>query len=75
MHESSPFDVELSNEQDIELQQLVTAINQNGQSYLETIFQEADDSGEGCGDTLRECWERDVIERKQFFEDQLKNRE
>ena len=75
MHESSPFDVELSNEQDIELQQLVTAINQNGQSYLETIFQEADNSGEGCGDTLRECWERDVIERKQFFEDQLKNRE
>ena len=29
MHESSPFDVELSNKQDIELQQLVSAIDQN----------------------------------------------
>lgn len=75
MHESSPFNVDLSNEHDIELQQLVTAIDNNGQADLEAIFQEAENSGEGCGDTLREFWERDVTERKQFFEDQLKNRE
>ena len=28
---------------------------------------------EGIGDALREAWERDVTERKEFFEDQLKN--
>lgn len=73
-YESSSYDVGLSNEQDMELQQLVGAIGQNGQSDLETIFREAEDSGEGCGDTLREHWERDVTQRKQFFEDQLKNK-
>ena len=75
MYDSSPFDVELNSEQDVELQQLVTAINQNGQSDLEAVFQEAETSGEGYGDTLRELWERDVVAQKQFFEDQLKNRE
>ena len=49
MHDSLTFDVDLSNEQDVDLQQL--ELDQNGQSGLEAIFQEADDRGEGCGDT------------------------
>lgn len=50
MHDSLTFDVYLSNEQDVDWQQL--ELDQNGQSELEAIFQEADDRGEGCGDTL-----------------------
>ena len=68
-------DVQLGANQDHELQQLVAAIQENGQAQLEEVFREANVSGEGVGDELRQLWERDVILRKDFFEDQLKNSE
>ena len=59
--------------QDNELQHLIREIQKNGQSHLEGVFREADESGEGVGDELRRVWERDATLRKEFFEDQLKN--
>ena len=65
------LDVDIDSEQDTELQQLVTTIDDKGQNELEKIFAEA---GE-CGDKLRSIWEKDVALRKQFFQDQLRNSE
>ena len=65
------FDVDVDSEQDVELQELVTTIDDKGQSELEKIFAEA---GE-CGDELRNIWAKDVELRKEFFQDQLKNSE
>ena len=63
------LDVDVESEQDAELQQLVTTIDEKGQSELENIFAEA---GE-CGEELRTTWEKDVTLRKQFFQDQARN--
>ena len=49
--------------------QLVTTIDEKGQSELENIFAEA---GE-CGEELRTTQEKDVTLRKQFFQDQARN--
>ena len=56
------LDVDVDSEQDTELQQLVTTIDNKGQNELEKIFAEA---GE-CGDELRSIWEKDVALRKVF---------
>ena len=66
-------DVQLGADQDNELQRLIREIEENGQSQLEGVFQEAEKSEEEVGDELRKVWERDVTSRKEFFEDQLKN--
>ena len=60
--DNSQFDIYLSSEQDDELQQLVNAIDKNGQSDLDAIFQEAESSGEGCGEKLHEIWEINVFD-------------
>ena len=65
------LDVDVYSEQDAGLQQLVTTIDNKGQSELEKIFAEA---GE-YGDELWSIWEEDVALRKQFFQDQLRNSE
>ena len=69
-----PLDVELSGVQDDELTRLVQAIEEKGKEHLESVFSEADQTGEGNGDELRRAWERDVSSRREFFQDQLKNR-
>ena len=69
-----PLDIELTGEQDEELQRLVKVIEEQGGEHLETIITEAEQSEKGTGDELRRVWDRDVTSRKEFFEDQLKNR-
>ncbi len=61
------LDVELTGEQDEELQRLVKAIDEHGEEHLETVITEAEQSGEGTGDELRQVWDRDVTSRKEFF--------
>jgi len=65
--------MELRGDQGEEIQKLVAAIDENGQEELQAIYTEAESVEQGAGDVLRETWERDVRERKEFFEDQLKN--
>ena len=69
-----PLDVELSGMQDEELMKLVQTIDDTGTEHLEAVFSEADQVTEGNGEELRQTWERDVSSRKEFFQDQLKNR-
>ncbi len=69
-----PLDVELNPTQDDELLQLVTAIDEKGQDQLDTVIAEANQFADGSGEELRKVWERDVTSRKEFYQDQLKNR-
>ena len=73
MQISDEHDVQLGQSQDDELLQLVTAIQEQGQEQLESVFKEAGEVGEEVGDEVRQAWERDVVSRREFFEDQLKN--
>ena len=54
------YDMQLSQEQDNELHQFITAIQERGQDELESVFKEADEAGGGVGDELCHMWERDV---------------
>ena len=71
--DETSLDMELRGDQGEEIQKLVAAIDENGQEELQAIYTEAESVEQGAGDVLRETWERDVRERKEFFEDQLKN--
>ena len=71
--DDTSFDVELRGDQAEDIQKLVSAIDEKGQDELQAIYMEAENVDEGIGDALREAWERDVTEHKEFFEDQLKN--
>ena len=71
--DDTSLDVEIRGDQGEEIQKLVAAIDQSGQEELQAIYTEANSVEEGAGDALREAWERDVAERKEFFEDQLKS--
>lgn len=62
------YDVQLNQDQDNELQQLISAIQEKGQDQLEP-FKDADTAGEGVGDELCQVWERDILAQKEFFED------
>ena len=68
-----PLDVSLDDEQHDEMSMLVAAIEEKGQEELEEVMKEAESSGESCSMALKEVWERDVKERKDFFGDQLQN--
>ena len=68
------LDMVVTGDHDAEMMQLVMTIEEKGREELEAIVAEAESAGEGNGEALREVWERDVHSRKQFFEDQLKNR-
>lgn len=65
----------LPTEQSDEICEMVSTIQQNeeGQHQLQQIFTEADQSGEGRGELLKEIWDRDVADMEQFFQDQKSN--
>ena len=46
--------------------------NETGKSHLDTIFEEAENSGEGRGAVLKSMW-NEAKERAAFFKDQQKN--
>ncbi len=73
-YEEDALDIELSPDQDDEMGKLVTAIQENGKEHLEAIYAEAEQAKEGGGEEVRQTWERDMLARKDFFQDQLKNR-
>ena len=67
----------MNDKQNDEIAELVKSIDSSdhGQHALQLIFQEADKAGEGKGDILRDIWEQDVSDMKQFYQDQEKNGE
>ena len=70
-YEDDPLDVELSGEQDKEMQKLVMAIEEKGQDELAKI---ASECGEEIGGDVMRAWQNDVSSRQEFFKDQLKKR-
>ena len=63
-------------DQDRELSKLVLAIQEKRQEDLEKILEEAEGaSGTDNADVMKEVWQRDVLERKEFLADQLRNSE
>ena len=68
------LDIELSCQQDEEVQKLVMAIEANGKDQLGGIISEAQQMGNEVGDDVLQAWQRDVTSRKEFFNDQLRNR-
>ena len=46
--------------------------NETGRFHLDTIFKEAENSGEGRGAVLKSMW-NEAKERAAFFKDQQKN--
>ena len=69
-YEDDPLDVELSGEQDEEMQKLVMAIEEKGQDELAKIATECEE----IGDDVMRAWQNDVSSWQEFFKDQLKNR-
>ena len=69
-----PFEIELSDQQDEEMQKLVMAIEAKGKDQLSGIVAEAQQVGDEVGDDVLQAWQRDVTSRKEFFNDQLRNR-
>ena len=61
--------------QSTEIADVVRTIHntEQGQSQLQNIFSEADQSGEGRGELLKEIWDRDVSDVNQFSQDQKNN--
>ena len=68
------LDIELSGQQDKEMQKLVMAIEVNGKDQLGGIISETQRMGDEVGDDVLQAWQRDVTSRKEFFSDQLRNR-
>ncbi len=64
-------DVNLDNDQNNEMTQLVNQIENKGRNNLERIFEEAEETNKGNKDIVQQVWERDIEERKSFYEDQL----
>ena len=67
----------VNDKQNDEIVELVKAIDNSdhGQHALQSIYQEAEKTGNGKGDILRGIWEQDVSDMKQFYEDQKQNGE
>lgn len=61
--------------QSSEIAEVVRTIHntEQGQNLLQQIFSEADQSGEGRGELLKEIWDRDVSDVNQFSQDQKNN--
>ena len=68
------LDIELSYQQDEEMQKLVMAIEAEGKDQLNAIISEAQQMGNEVGDDVLQAWQRDVTSLKEFFNDQLWNR-
>ena len=67
------MDINLLGNQHDEVCQLVSAIAERGKDDLEQIFHEAETANEGGGELLKQLWDRDIEDKKSFYEDQLKN--
>lgn len=75
-HTVSKIDrLSLTDEQNFEISELVQSIQRSseGQNELQSIYSEAEQSGEGRGAVLRALWENDASEMNQFVLDQKSN--
>ena len=61
--------------QSSEIAEVVQTIHdtEQGQYQLKQIFSEADQSGDGQGELLKEIWDRDVLDMNQFSKHQKNN--
>ena len=66
--------VPLDDNQNKELSKLISSISNSdtGSAILQSIYNEAEDSGQGRGEVLREIW-NESHDRASFFKDQQKN--
>ena len=67
------MDIFLNDEQHEEVDKIVDWIRKNDANTLETVLCEGLDYGMEHVESMREIWRRDVEDRKQFYEDQMKN--
>ena len=69
--------ISMNDKQNDEITELIKSIDNSddGQSALQSIFKEADEDGAGKGDMLKDIWEQDVSDMKQFYQDQQQNGE
>ncbi len=65
----------LTDEQNFEISELVQSIQSSseGQTELQRIYSEAEQSGEGRGAVLQALWENDASDMNQFIADQQSN--
>ena len=61
--------------QSSEIAEIVQTIQntEQGQNQLQEIFSEADQSGDGRGEMLKEIWDRHASDVNQFYRDQKNN--
>ena len=66
--------IPLDESQNNELSSVISAINTSdmGTAALSSIYKEAEDSGEGRGEVLKEIW-NESHDRAVFFQDQQRN--
>ncbi len=68
------YEINLSDNQNNEMEQVVNWINQNAVNDLETLFIEGFDSDENLPDLMKEVWNKDTQDRSQFYRDQFTNK-
>ena len=70
----SEMEIQLSEEQNMEMERVVSWINKNAINELETIFcEELGKDSSDVSDVLRDTWIKDTEDRSQFYKDQFKN--
>lgn len=67
------YEINLSENQNNEMERVVNWINQNAVNELETLFIEGIDSDENLPDLMKEVWNKDTQDRSQFYRDQFTN--
>ena len=70
----SELEIQLSEEQNMEMEKVVSLINKNAINELETIFcEEHGKDSSDVSDVLRDTWVKDTEDRSQFYKDQFRN--
>ena len=67
------YHINLDNEQNNEMEKVVGWINKNAVNELETLMLEGLDSDAELPDIVRESWNKDTLDRGQFYRDQFNN--
>ena len=73
VYEAKPrdYEINLSDDQNSEMEKVVNWINQNAVNELETLFVEGIDNDENLPDFMKEVWNKDTQDRSQFCRDQF----
>ncbi len=70
----SELEIQLSEEQNMEMERVVSWINKNAINELETMFcEELGKDSSDVSNVLRDTWVKDTEDRSQFYKDQFRN--